>query len=273
MKINKSLVVRFIFLISTMIIFILVLFNRWYQLPKYQINQANINGLHYLNSQTVTQLLKEYHSSHNMNVLIFNKKKLKQYLEQEDRLKVLSVKALWPNRLNILLEEKKGIFIVRIKNNFFQIDRKNKIIATNDKILFFDIPIFTQEKIIANTKSNLSLSEKLNSNKLLKLKNNGFKIYQSIMKLPSEEQSLWNDLSEVVIKSNGKKISKWYLKKKNINILMGEQWNTEEYRRAYYGIIYWTKNNRNNQDNFSEKLNNNNITIDVTKKITKYIEK
>lgn len=105
------------------------------------------------------------------NIFEISLKKIENSLLQHPRIKYCYIKRKLPDTLYIYIEEKKPVALLNIKydylNRIFEVDEEGFIIASDNRVSNYDLPIITgfkDENVIVGTKiTNLFLIEILKS--------------------------------------------------------------------------------------------------------------
>lgn len=133
-------------------------------------------------------------------------------LAREPRLTVLKIKKIYPDGLEISIEEKQGTFITHTGNTLTEIDTDFKIIGTNTAVFEWDMPYLRGKE--GDTRMNQIVT-----------------FYKA---LPPTEKDLINIVSEITFDKD----VILYTKGKRLEINLGMFPNFETFRKVKYAILY-----------------------------------
>lgn len=222
---------------------------------RYIIEQIQVSGLNHKNPKKVLEIFKKENKGEKNSLLTLNEKKYVSKIEDVfDDIHVVEIIKDYPNILYIILSEKDPLLLIKMRNYFFGVDQKGKLIVYNSQS-----DILSYDKIIINLDVSLSLkNEIVKSTKKEKkqfLLENVYlqQLINSFINFPTEEKDWFQQISNIDLNR------KILYTRDGFQIEL-EDFSMSNFRRARYSYVYL-------------KERKSSVKIYIGKKIIKYATK
>ena len=127
---------------------LLVLFSTYKSKKSFSINKFNIETIYIENNLILTneEIREDLNFLYNTNLLFLNTASIEEILKKKDFIKDFKIKKIYPNKLKIIVFEKKPIFILQQKKKKFYIDENINLIRYLELEDFNNLPVVFGKK-------------------------------------------------------------------------------------------------------------------------------
>ena len=127
---------------------LLVLFSTYKSKKSFSINKFNIETIYIENNLILTneEIREDLNFLYNTNLLFLNTASIEEILKKKDFIKDFKIKKIYPNKLKIIVFEKKPIFILQQKKKKFYIDENINLIHYLELEDFNNLPVVFGKK-------------------------------------------------------------------------------------------------------------------------------
>ena len=127
---------------------LLVLFSTYKSKKSFSINKFNIETIYIENNLILTneEIREDLDFLYNTNLLFLNTASIEEILKKKDFIKDFKIKKIYPNKLKIIVFEKKPIFILQQKKKKFYIDENINLINYSELEDFNNLPVVFGKK-------------------------------------------------------------------------------------------------------------------------------
>lgn len=230
----------------------------WFYLEK-----VSLNGLRYVPQEAVLKRLPEASSA---SIFSLNLSELKEKIEKDPRLEVLSIKTRLPDELIIDLKEIYGDYIVLLdEKDYYDVTKDMRVLAMNDAILNYDKLVFCVSseflrKMEVGFDARFSKNKEIREGQDLIEKSSFLKtLFFRTEGLVSSEKDFLSLIGSVNL--NDEAYIEMYLRNAKQKIVMDATFKPDDLRRARYAYLYAK----------SDKLGKGVKAIDVREAVTKYV--
>ena len=122
---------------------LLILFSTFISQKKISIDKFKIKEIVIKNNQILKhqELINDFSFLYSKNIVFLNSKEIKTILKKKSFIESFKIKKIYPNKIEIVIEEKKPIAILILKNQKFFLGKKIELIEYRDIKKFKNIPI------------------------------------------------------------------------------------------------------------------------------------
>ena len=127
---------------------LLLLFSTYKSKKSFSINKFNIETIYIENNLILTneEIREDLDFLYNTNLLFLNTASIEEILKKKDFIKDFKIKKIYPNKIKIIVFEKKPIFILQQKKKKFYIDENINLINYLELKDFKDLPVIFGKK-------------------------------------------------------------------------------------------------------------------------------
>jgi len=127
---------------------LLVLFSTYKSKKSLSINKFNIETIYIENNLILSyeEIREDLDFLYNTNLLFLNTTSIERVLKKKDFIKDFKIKKIYPNKLKIIVFEKKPIFILQQKKKKFYIDENINLIHYLELKDFNNLPVVFGKK-------------------------------------------------------------------------------------------------------------------------------
>ena len=127
---------------------LLLLFSTYKSKKSFSINKFNIETIYIENNLILTneEIREDLDFLYNTNLLFLNTTSIERVLKKKDFIKDFKIKKIYPNKIKIIVFEKKPIFILQQKKKKFYIDENINLINYLELKDFKDLPVIFGKK-------------------------------------------------------------------------------------------------------------------------------
>ena len=154
------------------------------------------------------------------SLVFLNKAKIKNIIEEDKRLSVLSIDIKLPDTLEIHLLEEIGDLLFREESNLYVLNRQGEYMLRNENINFYDLPI-------------LNVKTKDSNKKKEEIKKIGHSLVSIFEALPPGEKDFKDLISEINIDDK----TTFYLRN-GIKVIINNPLTLNDIRKARYSVSY-----------------------------------